>query len=122
MGRKISVDSATLMNKGLEVIEASVLFGMAGDVEVVVHPQSIVHSMVEYIRMARCWRRWRPPDMRVPIAQALASPQRMPAGVEFLDLVRAGRLEFLRRPTRSAFPACAWPGRRPPAGAYIVRA
>ncbi|HEX4377937.1 MAG TPA: 1-deoxy-D-xylulose-5-phosphate reductoisomerase [Steroidobacteraceae bacterium] len=94
MGRKISVDSATLMNKGLELIEATVLFGMpAGDVDIVVHPQSIVHSMVEYID-GSVLAQMAAPDMRVPIAQALATPQRMEAGVEFLDLVHAGRLDF----------------------------
>ena len=103
MGRKISVDSATLMNKGLEVIEASVLFGMAvEDIEVLVHPQSIVHSLVEY-QDGSVLAQLSAPDMRVPIAQALASPQRMPAGVEFLDLVRAGSLEFLA-PDPERFP------------------
>jgi 1-deoxy-D-xylulose-5-phosphate reductoisomerase len=103
MGRKISVDSATLMNKGLEVIEASVLFGMpVEDIEVLVHPQSIVHSLVEYLD-GSVLAQLSAPDMRVPIAQALASPQRMPAGVEFLDLVRAGRLEFLA-PDPERFP------------------
>src|SRR6202163_3893304 len=103
MGRKISVDSATLMNKGLELIEASVLFGMGVEhIEVLVHPQSIVHSLAEYddgLVLAQLSA----PDMRVPIAQALAWPQRMPAGVEFLDLVRAGRLEFFA-PDPERFP------------------
>jgi 1-deoxy-D-xylulose-5-phosphate reductoisomerase len=95
MGRKISVDSATLMNKGLEMIEASVLFGMLShEIEIVVHPQSIVHSLVEY-QDGSMLAELAGPDMRVPIAQALAWPQRMAAGVEFLDLVRAERLEFL---------------------------
>jgi 1-deoxy-D-xylulose-5-phosphate reductoisomerase len=95
MGRKISVDSATLMNKGLELIEASVLFGMdASAIEVVVHPQSVVHSLVEYID-GSVLAQLSTPDMRVPIAQALAWPQRMSAGVEFLDLVRSARLDFL---------------------------
>jgi 1-deoxy-D-xylulose-5-phosphate reductoisomerase len=103
MGRKISVDSATLMNKGLELIEATVLFGMpAADVGIVVHPQSIVHSMVEYVD-GSVLAQMAAPDMRVPIAQALASPQRMPAGVEFLDLVRAGRLDF-QAPDPERFP------------------
>ena len=103
MGRKISVDSATLMNKGLELIEATVLFGLpAGDVEVVVHPQSIVHSMVEYID-GSVLAQMAAPDMRVPIAQALASPHRMAAGVEFLDLVRAARLDF-QAPDVGRFP------------------
>jgi 1-deoxy-D-xylulose-5-phosphate reductoisomerase len=103
MGRKISVDSATLMNKGLELIEATVLFGMpASDVDIVVHPQSIVHSMVEYVD-GSVLAQMAAPDMRVPIAQALASPQRIAAGVEFLDLVRAGRLDF-QAPDPDRFP------------------
>jgi len=103
MGRKISVDSATLMNKGLELIEATVLFGMPpGDVDIVVHPQSIVHSMVEYVD-GSVLAQMAAPDMRVPIAQALATPQRMAAGVEFLDLVRAGRLDF-QAPDPERFP------------------
>jgi 1-deoxy-D-xylulose-5-phosphate reductoisomerase len=103
MGRKISVDSATLMNKGLEVIEASVLFGVeVRDIEVLVHPQSIVHSLVEY-EDGSVLAQLSSPDMRTPIAQALASPDRMPAGVEFLDLVRAGRLDFLA-PDPERFP------------------
>jgi 1-deoxy-D-xylulose-5-phosphate reductoisomerase len=103
MGRKISVDSATLMNKGLEVIEASVLFGMeVRDIEVLVHPQSIVHSLVEY-EDGSVLAQLSSPDMRTPIAQALASPERMSAGVEFLDLVRAGRLDFLA-PDPERFP------------------
>jgi len=103
MGRKISVDSASLMNKGLELIEASVLFGMpASDVQVVVHPQSIVHSLVEYLDGSTL-AQLGAPDMRTPIAQALAWPERVAAGVEFLDLVRAGTLEF-RAPDRARFP------------------
>jgi 1-deoxy-D-xylulose-5-phosphate reductoisomerase len=103
MGRKISVDSASLMNKGLELIEASVLFGMPVEqIEVVVHPQSIVHSLVEYVD-GSVLAQLSAPDMRTPIAQALASPQRMPAGVEFLDLVRTGRLEFMA-PDPDRFP------------------
>jgi 1-deoxy-D-xylulose-5-phosphate reductoisomerase len=103
MGRKISVDSATLMNKGLELIEASVLFGMpAAEVEVVVHPQSVVHSLVEY-EDGSLLAQLSSPDMRTPIAQALAWPQRIAAGVEFLDLVRSGPLEFLA-PDPQRFP------------------
>src|SRR5690606_15690607 len=94
MGRKISVDSATLMNKGLEVIEAHHLFGLpAARIDVVVHPQSIVHSMVEYVDgsvLAQLGN----PDMRTAIAYALAWPGRVEAGVMPLDLVAAGRLEF----------------------------
>lgn len=94
MGRKISVDSATMMNKGLEVIEACWLFSTGVDrVEVVVHPQSIVHSMVEYADgsvLAQLGN----PDMRTPIAHALCWPERMEAGVERLDLTAIGRLDF----------------------------
>ncbi|HXR18779.1 MAG TPA: 1-deoxy-D-xylulose-5-phosphate reductoisomerase [Steroidobacteraceae bacterium] len=103
MGRKISVDSATLMNKGLELIEASVLFGMAPrDIDIVVHPQSIVHSLVEYVD-GSVLAQLSAPDMRVPIAQALAWPQRMAAGVDFLDLVRSARLDF-QAPDPARFP------------------
>jgi 1-deoxy-D-xylulose-5-phosphate reductoisomerase len=94
MGRKISVDSATLMNKGLEFIEACFLFGVApAQVEVLVHPQSIVHSLVEYLD-GSVLAQLSSPDMRTPIAHALGWPDRIPAGVEFLDLIRTGRLEF----------------------------
>jgi 1-deoxy-D-xylulose-5-phosphate reductoisomerase len=102
MGRKISVDSATLMNKGLEVIEAHWLFGARADqIEVVVHPQSIVHSLVEYADgsvLAQLGN----PDMRTAIAHALAWPQRVSSGVEALDLVRSGRLDF-EAPDRETF-------------------
>jgi 1-deoxy-D-xylulose-5-phosphate reductoisomerase len=95
MGRKISVDSATLMNKGLELIEASVLFGMpARDIDIVVHPQSVVHSLVEY-QDGSMLAQLSSPDMRVPIAHALAWPNRMTAGTSFLDLVQSARLDFL---------------------------
>jgi 1-deoxy-D-xylulose-5-phosphate reductoisomerase len=94
MGRKISVDSATMMNKGLEVIEAHWLFGAAPDmIEVVVHPQSVVHSLVEYADgsvLAQLGN----PDMRTPIAHALAHPGRMSSGAEFLDLAAVGNLRF----------------------------
>jgi 1-deoxy-D-xylulose-5-phosphate reductoisomerase len=104
MGRKISVDSATLMNKGLELIEACVLFGMEpAAVTVVVHPQSIVHSMVEYVDgsiLAQLGN----PDMRTPIAHALGWPERIGSGVESLDLVAAARLEF-EAPDLVRFPA-----------------
>jgi 1-deoxy-D-xylulose-5-phosphate reductoisomerase len=94
MGRKISVDSATLMNKGLEVIEAHFLFGANPEqIDVVIHPQSIVHSMVEYVDGSIIAQMGNP-DMRTPIAHALAYPQRVEAGVERLDLTRAGQLEF----------------------------
>jgi 1-deoxy-D-xylulose-5-phosphate reductoisomerase len=94
MGRKISVDSATLMNKGLELIEAALLFGLdPAQVEVVVHRQSIVHSLVEYID-GSVLAQLGSPDMRTPIAYALAWPERLSSGVEFLDLIRTARLEF----------------------------
>jgi 1-deoxy-D-xylulose-5-phosphate reductoisomerase len=94
MGRKISVDSATLMNKGLELIEACLLFGVPPQqVEVVVHPQSIVHSAVEYLD-GSVLAQLGSPDMRTPIAHALAWPDRIASGVEFLDLVRTARLDF----------------------------
>jgi len=106
MGRKISVDSATLMNKGLELIEACVLFGMEPrQVEVVVHPQSIVHSMVEYVDgsiLAQLGN----PDMRTPIAHALGWPERIASGVQSLDLVAAARLDF-EAPDTARFPALA---------------
>lgn len=103
MGRKISVDSATLMNKGLEVIEASYLFGMALEhIEVVVHPQSIIHSMVEY-RDGSVLAQLGQPDMRTPIACGLAWPKRCQSGVTPLDIVSLGRLDF-EAPDMEAFP------------------
>jgi len=103
MGPKISVDSATMMNKGLEVIEAHWLFGTSADqIEVVVHPQSVIHSMVEYADgsvLAQLGN----PDMRTPIAQALAYPERMDAGVPFLDLFGIGALTF-EQPDFQRFP------------------
>ena len=94
MGRKISVDSATMMNKGLEVIEARWLFAaQPAQIEVVVHPQSIVHSMVEYLD-GSVLAQMGNPDMRTPIACALAYPERIAAGVAPLDLAAVGRLDF----------------------------
>ena len=104
MGAKISVDSATLMNKGLELIEAWHLFPVATDqLATVVHPQSIVHSMVEYTD-GSVLAQLGAPDMRTPIALALAWPDRLPLDVEPLDLVAAGRLDF-EAPDEAAFPA-----------------
>jgi 1-deoxy-D-xylulose-5-phosphate reductoisomerase len=104
MGRKISVDSATLMNKGLELIEASLLFGLPeAQIEIVIHPQSVVHSMVEYLDgsvLAQLGN----PDMRTPIAHALGCPDRLASGVESLDIVRVGRLDF-EPPDVERFPA-----------------
>jgi 1-deoxy-D-xylulose-5-phosphate reductoisomerase len=94
MGRKISVDSATLMNKGLELIEAQLLFGLPVEcIEVVIHPQSVVHSLVEYVD-GSVLAQLGSPDMRTPIAQALAWPQRVASGVQFLDLLQVARLDF----------------------------
>lgn len=94
MGRKISVDSATMMNKGLELIEAAWLFDLApSQLDVVVHPQSIVHSLVEYLDGSMLAQLGNP-DMRTPIAHALAWPERCESGVSMLDLARLGRLDF----------------------------
>lgn len=103
MGRKISVDSATLMNKGLEQIEACLLFALPpARVEVVVHPQSIVHSLVEYIDGSMLAQLGNP-DMRTPIAHALGWPERIGSGVESLDILRAARLDF-EAPDATRFP------------------
>jgi 1-deoxy-D-xylulose-5-phosphate reductoisomerase len=103
MGRKISVDSATMMNKGLEVIEARWLFGVEPRViEVVIHPQSIVHSLVEYVDGSLI-AQLSNPDMRVPIAHALAYPERIASGVRPLDLTTMKDLSF-ERPDERRFP------------------
>jgi 1-deoxy-D-xylulose-5-phosphate reductoisomerase len=94
MGRKISVDSASMMNKGLEVIEAHWLFNAPPDrIEVVIHPQSVIHSMVEYADGSVIAQLGNP-DMRTPIAYALAYPERIDAGVAPLDLCKIGSLNF----------------------------
>ena len=94
MGAKISVDSATMMNKGLEVIEAHWLFNMPlSDIDVLIHPQSIIHSLVQYSDGSTLAQLGNP-DMRTPIANALAWPHRISAGVDFLDLLRSSPLEF----------------------------
>ena len=94
MGQKISVDSATMMNKGLEVIEAHWLFGLpAEQIDVLLHRQSIIHSMVDYVD-GSVLAQMGNPDMRTPIANALAWPNRIDSGVAPLDLVAAGRLDF----------------------------
>ncbi len=94
MGRKISVDSATMMNKGLEVIEAHWLFGMGAEqINVVIHPQSIIHSLVNYVDGSSLAQLGHA-DMRVPIAHALAYPERIASGVGLLDLAKQGVLEF----------------------------
>jgi len=106
MGRKISVDSATMMNKGLEVIEAHWLFNAPADaIQVVVHPQSVIHSMVQYIDgsvLAQLGN----PDMRTPIAYGLAYPKRIDAGVATLDLFKIARLDFAA-PDFERFPCLA---------------
>ena len=106
MGRKISVDSATMMNKGLEYIEACWLFNASPEqIEIVVHPQSIIHSLVQYVDgsvLAQLGN----PDMRTPIAHALAWPERIEAGVDALDLVALGRLDF-EEPDYQRFPCLA---------------
>ena len=103
MGRKISVDSATMMNKGLEVIEAYWLFDAASDkIQVVIHPESVIHSMVEYIDgsvLAQLGN----PDMRTPIAHALSYPERMESGVKSLDIFEIAQLNF-EAPDFARFP------------------
>ena len=104
MGRKISVDSATMMNKGLELIEACALFGIGEEqVEIVIHPQSTIHSMVEYID-GSVLAQLASPDMRIPIAHALAWPERIESGAPWLDLVGLGRCDF-EPPDAVRFPA-----------------
>jgi 1-deoxy-D-xylulose-5-phosphate reductoisomerase len=94
MGRKVTIDSATLMNKGLEVIEAHWLFGVASrDIDVVIHPQSIVHSMVE-LRDGSVIAQLGVADMRLPIQYAFSYPERWDGGLLSLDLGRLGALEF----------------------------
>ena len=103
MGRKISVDSASMMNKGLELIEACWLFDARPEqVEVVIHPQSVIHSLVDYVDgsvLAQLGN----PDMRTPIANALAWPERIDSGVAPLDLFAVARLDF-QRPDEQRFP------------------
>jgi 1-deoxy-D-xylulose-5-phosphate reductoisomerase len=104
MGAKISVDSATLMNKGLELIEAHHLFPVRPDqLDIIIHPQSVIHSMVEYVD-GSVLAQLGTPDMRTPIAHALAWPDRMATPCEPLDLARAGRLDFAE-PSPERFPA-----------------
>jgi len=104
MGAKISVDSATMANKGLELIEAAYLFAMSGDrIDVVVHPESIIHSLVEYVDGSTL-AQMGPPDMKTPIACALAWPDRMVWPAPKLDLAALGRLTF-EAPDMARFPA-----------------
>ncbi len=121
MGRKISVDSATMMNKALEVIEARYLFGFVPEqIEVVIHPQSVVHSMVQY-RDGSVVAQLGKPDMRVPIAYGLSWPERMTSGAEPLDFGRLGALTF-ELPDARRFPGLflAWEALRAPAGTTAV--
>jgi 1-deoxy-D-xylulose-5-phosphate reductoisomerase len=104
MGAKISVDSATLMNKGLELIEAHYLFGLPSErIDILVHPQSVIHSLVEFID-GSVLAQLGSPDMRIPIAYALAWPDRMPTPAKRLDLAGIARLDF-GEPDLERFPA-----------------
>ncbi len=106
MGRKISVDSATMMNKGLEVIEAHWLFNIPGErIDVVIHPESVIHSLVQYVDGSVIAELGNP-DMRTPIAHALAYPERIVSGVGSLDLFAVGQLNF-SRPDAALFPCLA---------------
>jgi 1-deoxy-D-xylulose-5-phosphate reductoisomerase len=104
MGAKISVDCATLMNKGLELIEAHHLFGLPSkQIDIVVHPQSVVHSLVEFVD-GSVLAQLGTPDMRIPISYALAWPERMTTPAERLDLAAIARLDF-ESPDPARFPA-----------------
>jgi len=121
MGRKISVDSATMMNKALEVIEAHYLFGLPPDrIEVVIHPQSVIHSMVQY-HDGSVVAQLGTPDMRVPIAYGLSWPERMISGADPLNFARLGALTF-EPPTRERFPGLylAWEALRSAPGTTTV--
>jgi len=103
MGKKISIDSATMMNKGLEIIEAFWLFDIpASDIEVIIHPQSIIHSLVEYIDGSTLAQLGNP-DMRTPISYALSHPERIESGVLGLDLIKIKKLDF-EAPDLNKFP------------------
>lgn len=121
MGRKISVDSATMMNKALEVIEARYLFGLPPErIEVVIHPQSVIHSMVEYTDRSVV-AQLGTPDMRVPIAYGLSWPERIESGAAGLDFSALGALTF-ERPDEQRFPGLrlAWDALAAPAGTTAV--
>jgi 1-deoxy-D-xylulose-5-phosphate reductoisomerase len=121
MGRKISVDSATMMNKALEVIEARYLFNLRPEqIEVVIHPQSVIHSMVQYHDQSVV-AQLGTPDMRVPIAYGLSWPERMASGAQPLDFKTLGALTF-ETPQRSRFPAffLAWEALQAPFGATAI--
>jgi 1-deoxy-D-xylulose-5-phosphate reductoisomerase len=103
MGKKITIDSATMMNKGLEIIEAFWLFDIpASDIEVIIHPQSIIHSLVEYVDGSTLAQLGNP-DMRTPIAYALSHPERIESGVLGLDLIKTKKLDF-EAPDLNRFP------------------
>ncbi len=103
MGRKISVDSATMMNKGLEMIEACLLFDMKPEqIQVVIHPQSVIHSMVDYVD-GTVLAQMGNPDMRVPIAHSMAWPERFDSGVDPLNIFEVGRMDF-QEPNLERFP------------------
>src|SRR5690606_7423951 len=125
MGRKISVDSATMMNKALEVIEARYLFGLPPErLEVVLHPQSVIHSMVQY-RDTSVVAQLGTPDMRVPIAYGLAWPERLESGAQALDFHQLADLSFESfdsRGHRQRFPGLqlAWACLRAPPGTTAV--
>ena len=121
MGRKISVDSATMMNKGLEVIEAKYLFGVAPEqIEVVIHPQQIIHSMVQF-HDASVIAQLGTPDMRVPIAYGLSWPERFESGTPRLDFARIAAMTF-EAPDLARFPCLglAWEALRGPSGSCAV--
>jgi 1-deoxy-D-xylulose-5-phosphate reductoisomerase len=121
MGRKISVDSATMMNKALEVIEAKYLFGLTpAQIEVVIHPQSIIHSMVQY-RDTSVVAQLGTPDMRVPIAYGLAWPERVASGAKALDFRSLATMTF-EVPDNDRFPGLplAWQVLKGPAGSTAV--
>jgi 1-deoxy-D-xylulose-5-phosphate reductoisomerase len=104
MGAKISVDSATLVNKGLELIEAHFLFGLPSErIDIVIHPQSVIHSMVEFVD-GSVLAQLGTPDMRIPIAYALAWPERLETPTQRLDLAAVARLDF-EAPDLARFPA-----------------
>jgi 1-deoxy-D-xylulose-5-phosphate reductoisomerase len=125
MGRKISVDSATMMNKALEVIEARYLFGLPPErLEVVIHPQSVIHSMVQY-RDTSVVAQLGTPDMRVPIAYGLAWPERVASGAQPLDFSKLADMAFESldsRGHRARFPGLqlAWDSLRAPSGTTAV--
>ncbi len=123
MGRKISVDSATMMNKALEVIEAKYLFGVQpSQIDVVIHPQSIIHSMVQY-KDASVIAQLGTPDMRVPIAYGLSYPERLESGAASLDFSKIARMSFAKPdPTRFPSLALAWSAMNEPSGTILLNA